>query len=90
MLCKALSILRNSHISRSVFCDTSRVLASISSTKYESSSSGILSISKSVGNSRLSLLAVLKYLSSAGGVLSTTKKFSLCLLHQTCLLGSLV
>ena len=45
MLCKALSIPKNSHMSRLVFSDASRVLTRISSTKDESSSSGMLSIS---------------------------------------------
>ena len=48
MLCKALSIPRNSRISSLVFCDAPRVLTSMSSTKDESCSSGMLSISKSV------------------------------------------
>ena len=66
MLCKALSIPRNSRMSRSVFCDASHVLRWISSTKDESSSSGILSIGKSVGSSALSLFAALSDLSSEG------------------------
>ena len=53
ILCKALSIPKNSRISRSVFCDAARILTWIPSIKDESSSSGILSISKSVGNSVL-------------------------------------
>ena len=77
MLCRVLSIPKKSRISRSVFCDASRVLAWISSTKDKNFSSGIFSISKSVGNSRLSLVAALKDLSSAGGVLSMLKKFSI-------------
>ena len=56
-----------------VFCDASRVLTGISSTKDESSSRGILSISISVGNSRLSLVAALKDLSNAEGVSSRLK-----------------
>ena len=74
MPCRALSVPKNSGISRLVVCDASRVLAWISSTKDESSSSGILSISKYVGNSLLSLVVALKDLSSGGGVLSTPKK----------------
>ena len=71
---KALIIPRNCRISRSVFCDASHVLARISSTKNESSSSGMLSISKSVGNSRLSLVATVKDPSKTGGALSVPKK----------------
>ena len=73
MLCKALSISTKFCISRLVFCYASHVLAWISSTKDKSCSSGILSISKSVGNSLLSLVAALKDLSNAGGVLSMPK-----------------
>ena len=51
----------------------------MSSAKNESSFRGIVSISKSVGNSPLSFVAALKDLSNAGGVLSTPKKFLLCL-----------
>ena len=69
---------------RSVFCDTSRVLTCDTSrvltcdtsrvlTKDESFISGILSISISVGNSRLSLVAALKGLSNAEGVSSKLK-----------------
>ena len=74
MLCRALLIPENYRMSRSVFCDASRVLIQISLTSVESSSRGILSISKSVGNSRLNLLAALTDLSNAGCVLSTPKK----------------
>ena len=70
MLCSALPILRNSCMSRSAFCDASHVLTWISSAKDKGSSSGMLSISKSVGNSLLGLDAVLNDLCSAGGVLS--------------------
>ena len=74
-LCKALSNPKNSRIStRSIFCDASRVLTLITSTKDESSPSGIFYISKSVGNSVLSLVAALKDLSSGGAVLSIPKK----------------
>ena len=72
MVCKSVSIHKSPLISRSVFCDAPRVLAGISSTKDESSISGILSISVSVGNSRLSLVAALKDLSNAGGASSKT------------------
>ena len=74
MLCEALSIPKNCRMSRLVLDDASRVLAEMSSTNDKSSSSGMLSISKSVGNSLLSLVAALKGLSNAGGVLSTPKK----------------
>ena len=90
MLCRALLIPENNRMSRSVFCDASRVLIQISLTSVESSSRGILSISKSVGNSRLNLLAALTDLSNAGCVLSTPKKILLCLLHQVYLLKILV
>ena len=73
-LCKALSNPKNSRISRSIFCDASRVLTWITSTKDESSPSGIFYISKSVGNSVLSLVAALNDLSSGGAVLSIPKK----------------
>ena len=73
MFCRALLIPENYRMSRSVFCDASRVLIQISLTSVESSSRGILSISKSVGNSRLNLLAALTDLSNAGCVLSTPK-----------------
>ena len=66
MFCTAVSILSNCCISRSVFCDASRVLTWISSTKDESSSGGMLSICKSVGNSPLIIVAALKDLSNAG------------------------
>ena len=69
IVCKAWSIPRNSRISRSVFCNASRVLAWISLTKDESSISGMLSFSISFGNSCLSLVAALKDFSNAGGVL---------------------
>ena len=69
-----VSIPKNSRISRSVFWDAPRVLTWISSTKDESSSSGMLSISISVGNATLSLVAAIKDLSSPGSVLSTYKK----------------
>ena len=75
MLCRALSIPKNSRMFMSVFSDASRVLTWISSTKPESSSGGILSISKSVSNSLLSIAAALKDLTKAGRVLSTPKKF---------------
>ena len=64
MLCRALLIPKNSHISRSVFCDASRVSTWISPAKDESSSGGILSISMSIGNSPLSLVAALRGLSN--------------------------
>ena len=70
MFCRALSIAKNSHISKLVFCDASRVITRISSAKGESSFRGILSISKSVGNSSLSLVAALINPSIADGVLS--------------------
>ena len=73
MLCKDLSIPKNSHMSRLVFCDASRVLTEISSTKDESSSRGIFSISISVGNSCLSLIAALKDLSNPEDVSSKLK-----------------
>ena len=50
-------------MSESVFCDAFRVLTWTFSTKDESSSSGILSISKSVGNLALGLLAAISDLS---------------------------
>ena len=75
MLCKGLSIHKISCMSRSVFCDASRVLTQISSTKDQSSSWGILAISISVGNSRLSLVAALEDLFSAEGVSSRLKIF---------------
>ena len=68
MFCKASLIPKNSRMSRSLFCDASRILTSISSTKDERSSRGILSISISVGNSCLSLVAALKVTSNADGV----------------------
>ena len=68
MFCKALLIPKNSRMSRSLFCDASRILTLISSTKDERSSRGILSISISVGNSCLSLAAALKVTSNADGV----------------------
>ena len=74
MLCMALLIPKHSRISRSVFFDACCVLTWISSTKDESSSSGMLSIPKPVGNSLLSLVAALKDLSSAGGILSMDKR----------------
>ena len=77
MLCKALSIQRNSWISRSVFCNASCVLTRISSTKDESSSRGMLSICKSDGGLLLSLLAALIDLSSKGGIVLITKNFSI-------------
>ena len=43
---------------------------------------GILSISVSVDNSPLNVVAALKDLSNEGGVLSTPKNFLLCLLHR--------
>ena len=73
MLCKALSIPRNSCILRSVFYDASPVLTWMSSAKDKSSFRGICSISKSVGNSPLSLVAALKDLSNAEGVSSKLK-----------------
>ena len=73
MLCKVLSIPMNSRISRLVFCDASRVLMWISSTKGESSFRGMLFICKSVGSSFLSLLTTLIYLSNADDVLSKLK-----------------
>ena len=75
MLCKALSITRNLRMSRSVFCDASRVLAWMSSTKDKSSPSDILSICKSVGKSAVSLVAALIDLSGEGGVASIPKPF---------------
>ena len=42
MGCKALLVSKNSHIPRSAFCDASRVLTWISSTKDETSISGTL------------------------------------------------
>ena len=50
------------------------LLTWISSTKDKSSIGGMLSISISVGNSPLSLVAALKDLSNEVGVLSTRKK----------------
>ena len=73
MPCRALLILKSSRMLRSVFCDASRVLTLTSSTKDESSARGILSISYSVGNSRLSLVAALKGFSNADGVSSKLK-----------------
>ena len=46
--CKVLSVSNNSCISRSVFCDVSRVLTWIPSAKDESIITGTVSISKSV------------------------------------------
>ena len=68
MLSKALSIPRNSRMSRLAFCDTSRVLTRTSSSKDGGSFSGIPSICEYVGRSLLSLLATLINLSSQGGV----------------------
>ena len=68
MLSKALSIPRNSRMSRLAFCDTSRVLTRTSSSKDGGSFSGIPSICEYVGRSLLSLLATLIDLSSEGGV----------------------
>ena len=56
---EALSILKSSCISRSAICDASRVSTWICSGKDESSISGTLSISMSVGNQRLNLIAAL-------------------------------
>ena len=74
IFCKTLLIPKNYLLSRSVFCDPSRVLTLISSTKDKSSSRVMLSISMYVGNSLVSLAATLKDLCSAGGVLSMPKK----------------
>ena len=56
---EALSTLKSSCMSWSAFCDASRVLTWICSGKDESSMSGTLSISMSVGNQRLNLIAAL-------------------------------
>ena len=90
MLCKALSIRRNSRMSRSVFFDVFHVLMRISEAKDESSFSCILSISKSVGNSLLSLPAALSDLLVQGVFYQYLKNFSLHLFHQTYLLKFLV
>ena len=73
MLYQALLIPKNSRMSRSVFCDASRVSTLISSTKDERSSRGILSISISVSNSCPSLVAALKDLPNAEGASSKLK-----------------
>ena len=73
MLCKTLSMPRNSRISRLVCCDASRVLRSISLANGKSFFSGMLSICKSVSSSLLSLAATVTDLSNANGVLSRLK-----------------
>ena len=71
MLCRALSMPKNFRMSRSVFCDVSRVLTCMSSTKDKISFSVCSPfVNQSVSSSLLSLLAALIDLSSAEGVLS--------------------
>ena len=65
MVCKTLSVPKNSCISRSGFCDASRLFTWTSFAKDESSISSILSISLSVGNSCPFLVTALKDLSNA-------------------------
>ena len=74
MLCKIWSIPKKSRMLRSVFCDASCVLIWISSIKDESSFRGILYISISASNSRLSLVTALKVLSNAEGLSSKLNK----------------
>ena len=73
MLCKALSMPRNSPISRVLCCDATRALIRRSSTKDESFFGSMLSICKSVGSSLLSLVALLINLFGEGGVSSRLK-----------------
>ena len=73
MLCKTLSMPRNSRISRLVCCDASRVLRSISLANGKCFFSGMLSICKSVSSSLLSLVATVTDLSNANGVLYRLK-----------------
>ena len=67
---KTFLIVKDSSISRSVLCDTCRVLTWISSAKEEISICAILSISMSADNSCLRLVAVSKDCPTAGGVSS--------------------
>ena len=73
MVCKALSNLKNSRITMSVFCGVSHVLTQMPLVKDKIFITGTPFNSSSIGISCLSLVAVLKYCSMTGGVLSSFK-----------------